>query len=43
MGISCNLQTGQEKIKQENAKMLSCTIETINLNLEYDVAVIDEI
>ena len=35
--------TGQEKIIHEDALKTSCTIETADLQMEYDVAIIDEI
>ena len=43
--VVCDLITGQEKmIHQENkATHLSCTIESLNFQKQYDVCVIDEI
>ncbi|MCM1991643.1 DEAD/DEAH box helicase [Oceanirhabdus seepicola] len=42
-GVPCNLLTGEEEIIQQDAKHISCTIEKLDVNEEYDVAVIDEI
>jgi len=45
-GITCDLVTGEEKIfsnKGEPSDHLSCTVEMISTQTEYDVAVIDEI
>lgn len=42
-GVLCNLLTGEEEIIIEEAEHISCTIEKLNLNEEYEVAVIDEI
>ncbi|KGI38160.1 RNA helicase [Clostridium tetani] len=42
-GIKCNLLTGEEEIKVENATHTSCTIEKLDINKVYDVAIIDEI
>ena len=43
-GTPCNLITGQERILSQGVvNHLSCTIETVNLNVKYDVAIIDEI
>ncbi|KAJ7765737.1 P-loop containing nucleoside triphosphate hydrolase protein [Mycena metata] len=40
----CNMITGEEqKIVETNAKVLSCTVEMLNLGHRVDVAVIDEI
>ncbi|GJJ11831.1 hypothetical protein Clacol_006069 [Clathrus columnatus] len=40
----CNLLTGEEqRIVSEDATLTSCTVEIINLNKHYHVAVIDEI
>lgn len=41
--IKCNLLTGEEEIKIDNATHTSCTIEKLDINEIYDVAVIDEI
>jgi len=40
--LPCSLITGQEK-QIVNSGLTSCTIETVDLGGEYDVAVIDEI
>lgn len=42
-GVKCNLITGEEQILIEEAAHISCTIEKLDLNDSYDVAVIDEI
>ena len=42
-GVTCDLMTGEEEIINENSTHVSCTIEKVNLNEEYDIAVIDEI
>jgi hypothetical protein len=43
-GIKCNLRTGEEiRIVDPNAPLMSSTIEMFTDNVEYDVAVIDEI
>lgn len=42
-GIPCNLITGEERELVEGANHVSCTIEILDHDLRYDVAVIDEI
>ena len=42
-GVKCSLMTGEEEIIVENATHISCTIEKLDINEEYDIAVIDEI
>ncbi|MBF8984279.1 RNA helicase [Lutibacter sp. B2] len=42
-GVVCNLFTGEEEIIHENAEHISCTIEKLNINEEFEIAVIDEI
>ncbi|MDF2614293.1 MAG: helicase [Clostridia bacterium] len=42
-GVKCNLLTGEEEIRIENASHVSSTVEKLNLEEIYDVAVIDEI
>jgi len=42
-GVKCNLLTGEEEIIVEGAKHVSCTIEKLNIEEEYEVAIIDEI
>ena len=42
-GISCDLLTGEEEVLIEGANHQSSTIEKLNLNETYEVAVIDEI
>ncbi len=41
-GARCNLLTGEEEILVEGAKLTSCTVEKLNLERAYPVAVIDE-
>lgn len=41
-GYPCYLKTGEEEILVDNAQLQSSTIEILNFNKEYDVAVIDE-
>lgn len=42
-GVKCNLFTGEEEIKIEGAAHISCTIEKLDINEEYEVGIIDEI
>lgn len=42
-GVACDLMTGEEEIIVEGAKHQSCTVEKLNIDLDYKVAVIDEI
>ena len=42
-GVKCNLLTGQERIAVPGATHIACTIETLDIENYYDVAVIDEI
>lgn len=42
-GVPCHLITGEEEILVENAKHVCSTIEKLDVNQIYDVAVIDEI
>lgn len=42
-GVECDLITGEEEIKKKGAKHICCTIEKLDINEEYDVAIIDEI
>ena len=42
-GRPCNLITGEEKEIEKGANFTSCTIETIDLNRQYDAVIIDEI
>ena len=42
-GVYCSLLTGQERKEVPFADHVSCTIEMVNINRAYDVAVIDEI
>lgn len=41
--VKCHLITGEEEIRVEGANHISCTIEKLNLNEEYEVGIIDEI
>ena len=41
--IPCSLRTGQEAEEKEHATVVSCTTEMVDVNQNYDVAVIDEI
>ncbi|WP_160679502.1 helicase-related protein [Clostridium sp. C8-1-8] len=42
-GVKCNLITGEEEIIHEDAKHISCTIEKLDINEDYEIAIIDEI
>jgi ATP-dependent RNA helicase SUPV3L1/SUV3 len=42
-GIKCSLLTGEEEIIVEGATHISCTIEKLDIEEEYEVAIIDEI
>jgi ATP-dependent RNA helicase SUPV3L1/SUV3 len=42
-GIPCNLLTGEEEILVEGAAHTCCTIEKLDINEIYDIAIIDEI
>ncbi|MBI6874660.1 helicase-related protein [Clostridium aciditolerans] len=42
-GVKCSLLTGEEEIIVEEAKHISCTIEKLDIERNYDIAVIDEI
>eukprot|EP01041_Mallomonas_annulata_P007206 gene7206-14696_t len=42
-GVYCDLLTGQEQRQVPFSTHTSCTVEMVNINREYDVAVIDEI
>lgn len=42
-GVACNLLTGEEEVIVEGAHHQSSTVEKLNLDRTYDVAVIDEI
>lgn len=41
-GVPCSMLTGEEHIETENHRVISQTIETADLDMEYDIAVIDE-
>lgn len=40
--IPCSMVTGEERILQEDSRVCSCTAEMVDLEQEYDIAVIDE-
>lgn len=42
-GVKCSLLTGEEEIVKSDDTHISCTIEKLNLDIDYEVAVIDEI
>lgn len=42
-GVKCHLLTGEEEVKVEGAMHISSTVEKLNIDQKYDVAVIDEI
>lgn len=42
-GVPCDLVTGEEEDLVENSRHISCTIEKLNIDEEYDVGIIDEI
>jgi ATP-dependent RNA helicase SUPV3L1/SUV3 len=42
-GVPCSLITGEEEVLVENANHVCSTIEKLDINKHYDVAVIDEI
>lgn len=42
-GVKCDLLTGEEEVRVESATHTSCTIEKLDINEKYDVAIIDEI
>lgn len=42
-GVKCSLLTGEEEIIVEEANHISCTIEKLDIERNYDIAVIDEI
>ena len=42
-GVYTDLSTGQEKRQVDFSTHISCTVEMVRLDKEYDVAVIDEI
>lgn len=41
-GIPCTMLTGEERIYQENSFITASTIEMLDIEQEYDIAVIDE-
>lgn len=42
-GVKCSLFTGEEEIIVEGATHISCTIEKLDIEEEYQVAIIDEV
>jgi len=42
-GVKCNLATGEEEIKVQDAAHMCCTIEKLDIREEYEVGIIDEI
>ena len=40
--IPCSMLTGEERIYEENSRIVSSTVEMLDLDQKYDVAVIDE-
>ncbi len=42
-GVFTSLLTGQEKREVPEASHVSCTVEMVSLDKQYDVAVVDEI
>ncbi len=43
LGLKCDLMTGDHRVEVEGATHTASTIEMVNPNMQYDVAVIDEI
>lgn len=41
-GIPCTMLTGEERIYEENSRIISSTVEMLDLEQKYDIAVIDE-
>lgn len=41
-GVPCSMLTGEEYIFEENSRVISSTIEMLDIEQEYDIAVIDE-
>lgn len=41
-GLSCTMLTGEERIYEDGSKVTSSTVEMLDLDQEYDIAVIDE-
>lgn len=42
-GVKCSLLTGEEEIIVEGATHISCTIEKLDIEEQYDIAIIDEV
>lgn len=42
-GVYCDLITGQEQRRMPFSTHISCTVEVVPVNIQYDVAIIDEI
>lgn len=41
-GIACTMLTGQECIEEPDSKIISSTVEMLDITQEYDIAVVDE-
>lgn len=41
-GVVCSMLTGEEYIFEENSRVISSTIEMLDIDQDYDIAVIDE-
>ena len=41
-GVPCTMLTGEERIYEENSRVISSTVEMLDIDQVYDVAVIDE-
>lgn len=41
-GVPCTMVTGEERLVCEDSRVYSCTAEMVDLDQEYDIAVIDE-
>jgi ATP-dependent RNA helicase SUPV3L1/SUV3 len=42
-GVPCSLRTGEEEINVPNSLITSCTVEKLDINKEYALAIIDEV
>ena len=40
--IGCSLVTGEERIEQEGDRVVSCTVEMLDVRTKFDIAIIDE-
>lgn len=41
-GVPCTMLTGEERIYEENSRVISSTVEMLDIDQVYDVAIIDE-